>query len=80
MVRRKLPSGVPRYIEKAGLDESGLVGASELPKALPYNLQPRDFVRMVEDLYQLLHDLNVRLDDRGYDRLEELLDPAGFSD
>jgi hypothetical protein len=70
---------VSRYIEKAGLDASGLIGPSDLPRALPYNLQPRDFLRMVEDLYQLLHDLNVRLDDRDYDRLEELLDPAGFS-
>lgn len=34
---------------------------------------------MVEDLYELLHDLNVQLDSKGYDRLEELLDPAGFS-
>jgi hypothetical protein len=70
---------VSRYIEKVALDQHGLVEPSDLPTPLPYNLQPRDFMRMVEDLYQLLHDLNVRLDDQGYDRLEELLDPAGFS-
>jgi len=34
---------------------------------------------MVEELYELLHDINTRLVDRGYDRLEELLEPAGFS-
>lgn len=34
---------------------------------------------MVEDLYDLLHDINTRLVERGYPRLEELLDSAGFS-
>lgn len=34
---------------------------------------------MVEDLYDLLHDLNEQTAQKGYNRLEELLDPAGFS-
>lgn len=34
---------------------------------------------MVEDLHDLLHDINVMLVRRGFDRMEELLDPAGFS-
>jgi len=36
-------------------------------------------MRLVEDVHLLLHELNTQLHARGYERLEELLDPAGFS-
>jgi hypothetical protein len=66
---------VPRYIEKQSTDSAGLVAGA----ALPYHLQPVDVLRTVEDLHELLHDVNSLLHGRGYDRMEELLDPAGYS-
>jgi len=69
----------PRFVEKAEADRAGLRNEAALPSPLPHNLRPRDLLRMVEELYELLHDINTRLVDRGYDRLEELLEPAGFS-
>jgi hypothetical protein len=66
---------LPRFIQRAPTDQSGLVEEAELP----YHLAPRDVVRLVEDLHDLLHDINRMLVDRGYERMEELLDPAGFS-
>lgn len=73
-----IPS-VPRYVERLSADEAGLRGDAALPWNLPYNLQPRDVLRTVDDVYEMLHEVNTRLHDLGYDRLEELLDPAGFS-
>jgi hypothetical protein len=65
----------PRFIQKPTTDRDGLKqGAS-----LPHNLEPKDVLRLVEDLHDLLHDLNTMLVAKGYDRTEELLDPAGFS-
>lgn len=66
---------VSRYTEKAPTDPSGLKTDGELP----YNLRPQDTLRMVEDLHDLLHDVNSMMVDKGFDRMEELLDPAGFS-
>src|SRR4051812_8829101 len=66
---------VPRFIERAGTDRAGL----KTGVTLPYHLQPNDFLRTVEDIHDLLHDVNSLLHGRGYDRMEELLDPAGYS-
>lgn len=46
---------------------------------MPYGIEPIMILRLVEDLHQLLHDLNTELTGRNYERLEELLDSAGFS-
>jgi hypothetical protein len=46
---------------------------------LPYHLDPKDILRVVEDLHRLLHGLNTQLDQRGYEPMERLLDAAGFS-
>lgn len=70
---------VPRFIELVQTDAAGTRDPRDLPVPLPYHLAPRDILRCVEDLHQLLHDLNTQLNDKGYERLEELLDPAGFS-
>ncbi|MBZ5739760.1 hypothetical protein [Nocardioides mangrovi] len=70
---------MPRFIELVQTDAAGTRDPADLPVELPYHLAPRDILRCVEDLHQLLHDLNTQLDDKGYERLEELLDPAGFS-
>jgi hypothetical protein len=69
-----MPS-VSRFIEKAPTDPSGL----KTGLALPYNLRPQDVLRMVEDLHDLLHEVNAMMVEKGFDRMEELLDPAGFS-
>lgn len=73
------PPEMPRYTERATVDPAGTVDAARLPVPLPYGLSPRDFFRTVEDVHDLLHDLNSLLHERQYDRLEELLDRAGFS-
>lgn len=70
---------MPRYVERPVADPAGLRDDRDLPWELPYNLRARDVLRTIEDLYEMLHEVNVRLHDLGYDRLEELLDPAGFS-
>jgi hypothetical protein len=69
-----MPS-VSRYTEKARTDPKGLKTDGELP----YNLRPQDALRMIEDLHDLLHDVNSMMVEKGFDRMEELLDPAGFS-
>lgn len=68
-------AGSPRFTQKLTADRQGV----RRGVSLPYHLQPDDLFRTVEDLYALLHDVNGLLDSKGYDRLEELLDPAGFS-
>ncbi len=68
-----------RYIAKPPADRSGLRAESDLPKALPYGLKPRDFLRVVEDVHEILHDVNSLLASKSYDRLDEMLDSAGFS-
>jgi hypothetical protein len=70
---------VPRYVELVRPDPAGIVNAKDLPHPLPFNLAPRDFLRMVEDIQDVLHEINAMMHERGYRRLEELLDPAGFS-
>lgn len=70
---------MPRYVERPVADPAGLRDDDALPRELPYNLRARDVLRTIEDLYEMLHEVNLRLHDMGYDRLEELLDPAGFS-
>jgi hypothetical protein len=66
---------VSRYTEQAPTELAGL----KTGVTLPYNLQPRDVLRMVEDLHDLLHEVNSMMVAKGFDRMEELLDPAGFS-
>lgn len=70
---------MPRYIERVQVDPLGTREQADLPESLPYNLHPRDFFRMVEDLQELLVDLNTMLHPKGYQRMEEVLDRAGFS-
>ena len=70
---------VPRFIERAQSDPGGTIEVERLPIELPYSLAPKDFFRTVEDVHGLLHDVNQLLYSRQYERLEELLDRAGFS-
>ena len=71
---------MPRFVERAEVDPSGTADVSELPASLPHGLTPRDFFRTVEDVHDLLHDVNQLLYSKQYDRLEELLSRAGFSE
>jgi hypothetical protein len=66
---------VSRFTEQAPTNSEGLKTGGELP----YNLRPQDVLRMVEDLHDLLHEVNSMMVEKGFDRMEELLDPAGFS-
>jgi hypothetical protein len=68
-----------RFLQLAPTDHGGLRATADLPWPLPYHLEPRDVLRLVEDVHQLLHDLNNQLSSKGYEPLEELLDKAGFS-
>ncbi|APT08927.1 hypothetical protein BS641_00065 [Mycobacterium avium subsp. hominissuis] len=70
---------LPNFLRLAPSDRSGLRTTAQLPVPLPYHLRCEDVMRLLEDLHLLLHELNVQLHERGYERLEELLDPAGFS-
>lgn len=69
----------PRYTELVPSPSEGLVDPASLPRPLPYGLEPRDFLRTVEDVHSLLHQLNTVLHNADYAPLETLLDPAGFS-
>jgi len=66
---------VPRFTERALTDRRGLRTGNELP----YNLRPEDVIRVAEDIHDLLHEVNSMMVARSFDRMEELLDPAGFS-
>ena len=46
---------------------------------LPYSLRTMDFQIAMQDVYDLFHDINSRLVDRGLRRLEEMLRPAAMS-
>ncbi len=69
----------PHYLQLSPTDPAGLRRSDQLPGALPYFVEPRDVFRLVEDLHELLCDINGQMVAKGYERLEELLDPAGFS-
>ena len=67
------------FLREVRPDPDGLVGAQSLPNPLPFGLQPRDVLRTVEDVQQLVHRLNLVLHDAAYAPLEDLLDRASFS-
>lgn len=71
--------GVRPFLQEVRPDPDGLVGVQSLPVALPYGLQPRDLLRTVEDVQQLLHRANAVFHDAAYAPLEDLLDRASFS-
>ena len=66
---------MPRFTERALTDRRGLRTGNDLP----YNLRPEDVIRVAEDVHDLLHEVNSMMVARSFDRMEELLDPAGFS-
>lgn len=72
-------SGVRPFLREVRPDPGGLVDSQALPVPLPFGLQPRDLLRTVEDVQQLVHRLNLVLHDAAYAPLEDLLDRASFS-
>ena len=66
---------MPRYLERpeAKIDE-----AVETI-ALPYGMNARGVVKAINDVYAYLHALNRASVEYGYSRLEDLMQPAGFS-
>ena len=71
--------GIRPFLREVRPASDGLVGAQSLPVALPFGLQPRDVLRTVEDVQQLLHRVNAVFHDAAYPPLEDLLDRASFS-
>lgn len=71
--------GVRPFLREVRPDPDGLVNSQALPVPLPFGLQPRDLLRTVEDVQQLVHRLNLVLHDAAYEPLEDLLDRASFS-
>ena len=69
----------PRYTELVPVPDGGLIEASALPYPLPFGLAPRVFLRMVQDVHDVIHRLNTALFEANHAPLEDLLDPAGFS-
>jgi hypothetical protein len=47
--------------------------------ALPYGMTAQGVVKAVNDTYSYLHALNKASIEHGYNRLEDLMQPAGFS-
>lgn len=65
----------PRYLERP---DANIEHANEaIP--LPYGMTARAIVRAINDVYAYLHALNRASVEHGYDRLEDLMQPAGFS-
>jgi len=65
----------PRYIERPSAD----VNDANKSIALPYGMDAAGVVAAINDLYAYIHALNRASIDYGYDRLEEVMHPAGFS-
>lgn len=65
----------PRYFERgvASPDEANA------RVAMPYGMTADGLVAAINDVYAYLHAVNVASVEHGYGRLEELMQPAGFS-
>lgn len=46
---------------------------------LPFELRLKDFVMAMQDIYDFFYDVNVRLVERGLERLDDMLRPAIMS-
>lgn len=64
-----------RMALKASVESNGF----NLAAQLPYQLRQSDFQAAMEDVYDLLHDINVSQLDKGLRRIEETVRPAIFS-
>lgn len=66
---------MPRYLERpeAKIDEAVAT------TALPYGMTGEGVVKAINDMYAYLHALNKASVEHGYSRLEDLMQPAGFS-
>ncbi len=66
----------PRYLQRpeAKIDEVNPAGI-----ALPYGMTGAGIVAGINDIYAYLHALNAASIEHGYNRLEDLMQPAGFS-
>lgn len=66
---------MPRYLDRPDADPSD----GDPRVALPYGLTATGIVASISDLYAYLHALNSASIEHGYDRLEDIMLPAGFS-
>lgn len=66
---------MPSYLERPEAKPEEAVEAI----ALPYGMTAQGVVKAVNDTYSYLHALNKASIEHGYNRLEDLMQPAGFS-
>ena len=65
----------PRYLEREAANSDDANPAS----VMPYGTSAAGLVTAMNDVYAYLHAVNVASVEHGYGRLEELMQPAGFS-
>ncbi len=65
----------PRYLERPAAE----IGDADPKVAMPYGMTAAGVVAAVNDLYAYLQALNRASIEHGYERLEDIMLPAGFS-
>lgn len=65
----------PRYLNRP----EALEGDADVSVELPYGMTAAGVVAAINDAYAYLHALNRASIEHGYNRLEDLMQPAGFS-
>lgn len=66
---------VPKYLARPG----ARIDEGETSINLPYGLTLAGIVAVLNDVYAYLHAINTASVEHGYGRLEELMQPAGYS-
>jgi hypothetical protein len=66
---------VPRYLERPDVEPADADDAVEMP----YGMTAAGIVASIRDLYAYLQAINRASIEHGYDRLEDIMLPAGFS-
>jgi len=65
----------PRYLNRP----EALEGDADVSVELPYGMTAAGVVAAINDAYAYLHALNRASIEHGYNRLEDLMQPAGFN-
>jgi hypothetical protein len=66
---------VPKYIERPETKDD----EANTSVDLPYGMDAKGVVKAINDMYSYLHALNKASIEHGYNRLEDIMQPAGFS-
>lgn len=71
----RLQRVAPRYLERPNADRAD----ADSTVTMPYGITAEGIVAAINDLYAYLHAQNSASIEYGYDRLEDIMLPAGFS-